>query len=271
MKRKYILPGVLLILCGIYFLIASLPGVALPGGLFLIAVGAALLITRLFSRKRYGLTIAGFLLFWLGMGRLMLDVLHIGGQYALVAVPLGVSLAFFLTHIFEYRRLGNWPIVPALVLLGFSVVFFLMLTPSVNAIFQPYYGTILPLILIVLGIVVLVRGGRRSKKLVQPAPAEPISAPEQWAQPPVEPIAPVVPAEPVEPIAPVVEAAPAESVPEEEPATVQPEPVAAEPVAAEPVIGESIIYVEPAAEVTPAVEVIETGDVPEEAKTEPAN
>ena len=35
-------------------------------------------VTRLFSRKRYGLTIAGFLLFWLGMGRLMLDVLHIG-------------------------------------------------------------------------------------------------------------------------------------------------------------------------------------------------
>ena len=194
MKRKYILPGLLLIFAGLYFLVAALPGIVMPAGIFFIALGAALLISRLFARKRYGLTIAGFILLWLGVGRLMLDVLHIGGQYTLVSVPLSIALAFFMTHIFEYRRLGNWPIIPALILLGFAVTFFLMLTPGVNAVLQPYYGTILPLILIIVGICVLVRGGRRNKKSEeQPIfvefdhKGEDIPAPETWAQPPVEP------------------------------------------------------------------------------------
>ena len=255
MKRKYILPGLLLIFAGLYFLIAALPGIVMPAGLFFIAIGAALLISRLFARKRYGLTIAGFILLWLGAGKLMLDVLHIGAQYNLVSIPLSLALAFFMTHIFEYRRLGNWPIIPALILLGFATVFFLMLTPGVNAVLQPYYGTILPLVLIIVGICVLVRGGKRSKKSTEePVFAdfahkeEDIPAPETWAQPPVEPVAEPVVEEPVtvmpepepEPVAEAepapaevepIEVAAAEELPVQEPAELPEEEKKSEPTA----------------------------------------
>ena len=239
MKRKYIIPGLLLIFAGLYFLIAALPGILMPKGLFFIAIGAALLVSRLFARKRYGLTIAGFLLLWLGTGRLMLDVLHIGAQYALVSVPLSIALAFFMTHIFEYRRIGNWPMIPGLILLGFAVMFFLILTPSVNAILKPYYGTILPLLLIILGIVVLIRGAKRNKKAVQqpievkfePAEENNVPSPDQWAQPPVEePAAPDC-EEPVT-VIPEVEI-PAQEPAEEAPAAMEEEPFAAAEMPAE--------------------------------------
>ena len=184
---------------------------------------------------------------------LMLDVLHIGAQYNLVSIPLSLALAFFMTHIFEYRRLGNWPIIPALILLGFATVFFLMLTPGVNAVLQPYYGTILPLVLIIVGICVLVRGGKRSKKSTEEAvfadfahKEEDIPAPETWAQPPVEPVA--------EPVA-------------EEPVTVMPEPEP-EPVAeAEPAPAEVEPIEVAAAEELPVQEPAELPE--EEKKSEP--
>ena len=230
MKRRYILPGLLLIFAGLYFLVAALPGIMMPAGLFFIAIGAALLVSRLVTRKHYGLTIAGFILLWLGAGQLMLDVLHIGAQYGLVAVPLGIALAFFLTHIFEYRRLGNWPIIPALILLGFAVMFFLILTPDVNAIFKPYYGTVVPLLLIVLGICILVKGGKRSKSKKHAEPVmeakfepaeEDIPEPEHWAQPPVEPAAQAVDEEPATVI-------PETEIPAQEPEHAQETPDAAE-------------------------------------------
>lgn len=195
--KKYLVPGLILILAGVYFLIEALPGVSLPFGAFFMLIGAVLLVGRLCSRGKYGLSIAGFIALCLGSAWVLLDVLHIGGQYVMVATPLALSLAFFLTHICEYRRIGNWPMVPALVLLAFAVLFFLMLTPEVNAILKPYYGTILPLILILIGVSLLLRGvkDRKLEKNVGyeaplrhavPQNNEPV--PEDtstWAQPPL--------------------------------------------------------------------------------------
>ena len=56
--KKYITPGLILILAGLYFLVDALPGVDLPGSVFFLAVGLALLIARL-TTGRYGLSIAG--------------------------------------------------------------------------------------------------------------------------------------------------------------------------------------------------------------------
>ena len=236
--KKYLVPGLILILAGVYFLIEALPGVSLPFGAFFALVGAALLVGRLFARGKYGLSIAGFLLLCLGLGWALLDVLSIGNQYVMVATPLAVSLAFFLVHICEYRRVGNWPMVPALVLLAFAVLFFLMLTPSVNDVLKPYYGTILPLILILIGVGILVRGARGSRRernaasYAQPEPGDPST----WAQPPLH-------TQPVQP---------------------QQEPVAEEPVTAQPVWQEPII-------VEPAVEPIAQQEAPAEEKTDGAD
>ena len=245
MKKKTILAGILLILGGIYFLIDSLPMLYMPAGSGMMILGAWLLISRMVLRKRSLLAMAGFILLSLGASRLMLSELAISGKYAMVATPLALALAFFLTHIFEYRRLGNWPIIPALILLAFSVAFFLMLTPAVNVVLKPYYGTVFPLLLIVVGVILLLRGVRRSKK---PSMQEKvvfendIPDPAQWAQPPVQPEAP---AENI-----VAEPAPAEEEPvtvKEPAADAQPEDPAAEVIAAEDIPAQET-PAEPAAE-----------------------
>ena len=232
--KKYLVPGLILILAGVYFLIEALPGVSLPFGAFFALVGAALLVGRLFARGKYGLSIAGFLLLCLGLAWALLDVLSIGNTYVMVATPLAVSLAFFLVHICEYRRIGNWPMVPALVLLAFAVLFFLMLTPSVNDVLKPYYGTILPLILILIGVCILVRGARGNKRERRRAEEAQPGDPSPWAQPPLhaQPQAGPVMQEPIASEPPVQEPIPAE------PAAQEPlilGPAAQEPAAAEPV------------------------------------
>lgn len=228
--KKYLVPGLILILAGVYFLIEALPGVSLPFGAFFALVGAALLVGRLFARGKYGLSIAGFLLLCLGLAWALLDVLSIGNKYVMVATPLAVSLAFFLLHICEYRRIGNWPMVPALVLLAFAVLFFLMLTPSVNDVLKPYYGTILPLILILIGVCILVRGARGNKRERRRAEEAQPGDPSTWAQPPLH-AQPQPAPEAQEPFT----AGPVEQEPIASEPPVQ-EPIPAEPAAQEPII-----------------------------------
>ena len=187
--KRYVVPGLILILTGVFFLVEALPGVDLPFGAFLALVGAAMLIGRVCSRGRYGLSISGFLLLCLGLAWTLMDVLDFPGKYVIVATPLAVSLAFFLVHIFEFRRVGNWPMIPALALLAFSVVFFLILTPEVNRMLKDYYAMILPAILILIGIGILIHGagsGRRERRRAAYAQPEPQPGdPSTWAQPPL--------------------------------------------------------------------------------------
>lgn len=215
--KKTLTPGLILIVAGLFFLVDALPGVTLPGGAFVALVGLALLIARLFNH-RYGLTIAGFVVLCLGLGWTLLDVFRIPTAYTMAVTPLSLALAFFLIHICEFRRIGNWPIIPALILLCFGVMFYLMLTPEVNALLRPYYGVILPALLIVLGIYLLVRGLRASRRprpaaAQGPAPASDPGDPSTWAQPPVSH------AESKAPEQPVVEVVDVSEAPEEEPET----------------------------------------------------
>ena len=161
--KKYITPGLILILAGLYFLVDALPGVDLPGSVFFLAVGLALLIARL-TTGRYGLSIAGFVVFCLGAGWSAMELLKLPGMYGIVATLLSLALAFLLIHICEYRRIGHWPLLPALILLVFGVLFFLVLTPEINEILRPYYGLIFPVILIALGVWLLVRGALRVRR-----------------------------------------------------------------------------------------------------------
>lgn len=99
--KKYITPGLILILAGLYFLVDALPGVDLPGSVFFLAVGLALLIARL-TTGRYGLSIAGFVVFCLGAGWSAMELLKLPGMYGIVATLLSLALAFLLIHICEY-------------------------------------------------------------------------------------------------------------------------------------------------------------------------
>ena len=180
--KKYITPGLILILAGLYFLVDALPGVDLPGSVFFLAVGLALLIARL-TTGRYGLSIAGFVVFCLGAGWSAMELLKLPGMYGIVATLLSLALAFLLIHICEYRRIGHWPLLPALILLVFGVLFFLVLTPEINEILRPYYGLIFPVILIALGVWLLVRGALRGRRARPAAAFQQASQPVSDAQP----------------------------------------------------------------------------------------
>lgn len=180
--KKYITPGLILILAGLYFLVDALPGVDLPGSVFFLAVGLALLIARL-TTGRYGLSIAGFVVFCLGAGWSAMELLNLPGMYGIVATLLSLALAFLLIHICEYRRIGHWPLLPALILLVFGVLFFLVLTPEINEILRPYYGLIFPVILIALGVWLLVRGALRGRRARPAAAFQQASQPVSDAQP----------------------------------------------------------------------------------------
>lgn len=187
--KKYVTPGIVLILAGLYFLLGALPGVNLPEGTFFVLVGLGLLIGRLTTGK-CGLTISGFIVLCLGAGWMAADLLILPGKYASVVTPLALSLAFFLIHICEFRRIGNWPIIPALILLCVGGGLLILFTPGLNALLKPYYGTIFPALLILVGICLLVRGIAHSHRAPKPQQnaanaSYSYSDTSTWAQPPL--------------------------------------------------------------------------------------
>ena len=112
------------------------------------------------------------------------------GKYASVVTPLALSLAFFLIHICEFRRIGNWPIIPALILLCVGGGLLILFTPGLNALLKPYYGTIFPALLILVGICLLVRGIAHSHRAPKPQQnaanaSYSYSDTSTWAQPPL--------------------------------------------------------------------------------------
>ena len=187
--KKYVTPGIVLILAGLYFLLGALPGVNLPEGTFFVLVGLGLLIGRLTTGK-CGFTISGFIVLCLGAGWMAADLLMLPGKYASVVTPLALSLAFFLIHICEFRRIGNWPIIPALILLCVGGGLLILFTPGLNALLKPYYGTIFPALLILVGICLLVRGIAHSPRAPKPQQnaanaSYSYSDTSTWAQPPL--------------------------------------------------------------------------------------
>lgn len=187
--KKYVTPGIVLILAGLYFLLGALPGVNLPEGAFFVLVGLGLLIGRLTTGK-CGFTISGFIVLCLGAGWMAADLLMLPGKYASVVTPLALSLAFFLIHICEFRRIGNWPIIPALILLCVGGGLLILFTPGLNALLKPYYGTIFPALLILVGICLLVRGIAHSHRAPKPQQnaanaSYSYSDTSTWAQPPL--------------------------------------------------------------------------------------
>ena len=187
--KKYVTPGIVLILAGLYFLLGALPGINLPEGTFFVLVGLGLLIGRLTTGK-CGFTISGFIVLCLGAGWMAADLLMLPGKYASVVTPLALSLAFFLIHICEFRRIGNWPIIPALILLCVGGGLLILFTPGLNALLKPYYGTIFPALLILVGICLLVRGIAHSHRAPKPQQnaanaSYSYSDTSTWAQPPL--------------------------------------------------------------------------------------
>ncbi len=165
--KKQVLWGILLLLAGAYFLLAAL--FDLPGGIFLVFLGLAFLLARLVS-GRAGLTIPGCLLFWLGAGQTLQHYFGLTNSEAAVFF-LSLSLGFLFIHILDFKKLGNWPLIPALALFVAGAALIVIQDPYLYNMLKPYFSYIVPCALIVVGAGILISGLVRSgrKKAAQRA------------------------------------------------------------------------------------------------------
>lgn len=151
--KKYVVPGLICVLLGLFLLINTL--VDLPGTVFLLVIGLAFLIARVVTGA-YGLSIPGWILSCLGLGMTLREYFPVMGQMFPIML-LSLSLAFLMIHITEFRRIGNWPLIPASILCGLGLLMFIASNRAIVEFLRPYLGYILPAVLILLGLVLLIR------------------------------------------------------------------------------------------------------------------
>lgn len=159
--KKYVVPGVLLILAGLYLLLDVF--FQFPAFAFVIAIGLGFLLCRAITGYA-GLTIPGCILLCLGTGlTLQFYFPFLGGAFPIMVLSL--SVAFLLIHILDFRRLGNWPLIPAAVLFVVSALILINTNHALMQYIRPFAPYILPAALILLGLAFLVSAvGRKGKE-----------------------------------------------------------------------------------------------------------
>ena len=143
-NRRQILPGLILIVLGIVFLLTQY--FEFGPGLFLILLGLIFLIPYALTRA-YGLLIPGCILAGIGVGLTFERTLSRPD----VTVSLGLGLAFLAIYVVQLIVAGSshwWPLVPGGILL---LVGFAELVPQAQALLDNGW----PLLLIAIGLAVL--------------------------------------------------------------------------------------------------------------------
>lgn len=167
MERRRVLPGIILIVLGVVFLLAQQGRVG--GQAVVAAIGIALLVAFLYTRN-YGFLVPGGIMTGLGLGIIYRSQSDQGW-----AVLLGLGLGFASIYVLDVltggRRGGQWwPLIP-----GGILTFFGLAQAS------GFLGTIgrwWPIILIVIGVYLLFRQGppsngagrRADEEETRPAP-----------------------------------------------------------------------------------------------------
>ena len=123
-------------------------------GILLVGLGAAFLVGYLLQRN-YGLLVAGGVVLGVGLGQLGDRVLDVGGGVE----PAGLGIGFLTIYVVE-RATGDtarwWPLVPGLILLvaGLSEI------DELSEIIDYTW----PLLLVLVGVVMILRGPRRRSR-----------------------------------------------------------------------------------------------------------
>jgi hypothetical protein len=143
-NRARLIPGLVLIVLGIAFLLAQY--FEFGPALFLILLGLVFLVPYALTRS-YGLLIPGCILAGVGLG-LLFDRPPLGTA---IAVPLGLGLGFiaiFVLQLIVARQSHWWPLIPGglLVLVGIAEGI-----PQAQVLFEKGW----PLILVLVGLLIL--------------------------------------------------------------------------------------------------------------------
>lgn len=155
MDRARLVPGLVLIVLGVAFLLAQY--FDFGPALFLVLLGVAFLIPYAFTRA-YGLLIPGCILAGIGMGLAFERTL----LTAAASVPIGLGLGFVAIYVIQLlvvRASHWWPLIPGgiLVLVGVAAG-----VPQAQLLLEKGW----PLILIGIGLAILAApflGSRRAK------------------------------------------------------------------------------------------------------------
>ena len=143
-NRARLIPGLVLIVLGIAFLLAQY--FEFGPALFLILLGLVFLVPYALTRS-YGLLIPGCILAGVGLG-LLFDRPPLGTA---IAVPLGLGLGFiaiFVLQLIVARQSHWWPLIPGglLMLVGIAEGI-----PQAQVLFEKGW----PLILVLVGLLIL--------------------------------------------------------------------------------------------------------------------
>ncbi|MBM3129877.1 MAG: hypothetical protein FJ009_14790 [Chloroflexi bacterium] len=144
MNRARMIPGLILIVLGIAFLLGQY--FEFGPALFLVLLGLVFLIPYVFTRS-YGLLIPGCILAGIGIG-LVFDRPPLGTA---IAVPIGLGLGFiaiFVIHLIVARSSHWWPLIPGgiLVLVGVAEG-----VPQAQTLIEKGW----PLVLVLIGLLIL--------------------------------------------------------------------------------------------------------------------
>ena len=116
-RRGRLIPGLILILLGIAFLLRNY--FEIGPGLILILAGLVFLVPYVLTRW-YGLLIPGMILLGLGIG-----LLYERGFRTDVTVPLGLGLGFIAIFVVDFiatRTMRWWPLIPGVILALVGIV-----------------------------------------------------------------------------------------------------------------------------------------------------
>ena len=116
-RRGRLIPGLILILLGVAFLLREYLGVGPE--FILVLAGLVFLVPYLLTRL-YGLLIPGMILIGLGAGMLYERVSHVGW-----AVPLGLGIGFIAIFVADWivtRAVRWWPLIPGAALMIPAIV-----------------------------------------------------------------------------------------------------------------------------------------------------
>ncbi|MDE3088906.1 MAG: hypothetical protein KGJ80_05935 [Chloroflexota bacterium] len=143
-KRGQVIPGLILIVLGIVFLLMQY--FEFGPGLFLTLLGLVFLLPYVFTRS-YGLLIPGCILVGLGVGLAFERV----AARPDVSVSIGLGLAFCAIYLVQWIATGAshwWPLVPGgiLILVGLAEI-----VPQGQAVLEKGW----PLILVLIGMLLL--------------------------------------------------------------------------------------------------------------------
>jgi hypothetical protein len=150
----------ILILVGLFALMANLGGPRIGEEAIPLAIGIAFMVAYAFTR-RYGYLVPGGILTGVGGGILVASLLGLSDNGPLAVI--GGGLGFLLIYAVDVARSGLaarwWPIVPGalMVLIGAG-------TAAQNQGWVQQVGTWSPLLLIVLGIWIIVARGRQPSR-----------------------------------------------------------------------------------------------------------